>query len=94
MDNQQQKKSAFSFDKKEIMYALIVVFLLFIMYYLGQISTHNIYEDVSKMVNCSSYQIQSLSPFGVTLVKSFETNISGFPFNTYNPTVTNESLQP
>lgn len=59
-----QKK--FSLSKKELMYGFIVIFLLLIMYFLGQISTQMIYQQVKEI--CPSIVVTSVSPFGISYV--------------------------
>jgi hypothetical protein len=51
---------------KEGLYALTVIFLLFIMFYLGQISTHMMLQEVEQI--CGKGVVQSVSPFGVNII--------------------------
>jgi len=70
---------------KNIAYALIVVFLLFTMYYLGQLSTFNIMQQVEKTCNNSGWTIQGASPFGVQLIYGDPSGNSAFNSSNFIP---------
>jgi len=70
----QIKKPRFNWDKKELMYGFIVIFLLFIMYYLGQISTYYIQQGVEQQLDkCPCASVGSITPYSAQILynKSF-----------------------
>lgn len=67
----EQKKSMMTWSKKELLYGFIVIFLLLIVYFSGEITTAMILENVRR--ECPNITVASASPFGVAYVKGIYT---------------------
>jgi hypothetical protein len=65
-NNIPRKKFPYNLNRKELMYGFIVIFLLMSMYFLGQISTQMIHEQIKEV--CPSLVVTSVSPFGFSYI--------------------------
>lgn len=61
-------KKLFTWDKKELMYGFIVIFLMIAVFNAGQIATMQIVQYVN--ATCPGAQIASVSPYGISFVNA------------------------
>ena len=69
-----------TWNKKELMYGFVVIFLLLIVYMLGQQTTLQMTEYVDK--HCPTAIITYVSPFGLSMLNSSHIPDFNFSMNT------------
>ena len=76
------KKKLITWNRKEMLYGFIVIFLLLTVYYTGQLTTLQLLEKVERDCPGIQKQITYISPFGINYLnesKGTQPNLSYVP---------------